>query len=442
MAYHSPVHTLSLGYWVWSDVEENAAEVGGENGVAGGEHRPHGRRRPLRVVVHRSRNGQERLVAPLFFSSFSLFLSFSSLFSRFLSFSHTPQFFFVLLVRWRVMWVDVGIPTPCPYLIALGANSRQEDSRRSLQLSFDDDQTLDVSTIRCMNCAHEVFDEMLKRGFKRNYKFLKSIVPFKLFLKKLLMIAPFKKSSQSKKRVDHGWTLGKQYKLGMVMSFLTGTTAEATSPNSLIQSVQSGTDANSATATTSTMESMLSLNDGSWIRPSQQPRVQFDSDDFFSGYIIRQPSPLPVLACVQPQHSAISPTRVADPRPGAAKSYGTDAPTSNGHQHLHIPLKMMQDFLRLAQEMRRIRKRIWKRVVFLKNRVFHITTLIIPKHESTSDSVRILNLLNYMCQTLNEEDIFEVEDKRSLFQLRWIQIMLPEATAIVMAPTDESGYFI
>ncbi|KAL4576374.1 hypothetical protein LXL04_012467 [Taraxacum kok-saghyz] len=253
---------------------------------------------------------------------------------------------------------------------------------------------------RCMICAHEVFDEMLKRGFKRNYKFLK-------------FIAPFKKSSQSKKRVDHGWKLGKQYKLGMVTSFLTGTTAEATSPNSLIQSVQSGTDANSATATTSTMESVLSLNDGSWIRPSQQPRVQFDSDDFFSGNIIRQPSPPPVLACVQPQHNAISPTRVADPRPGAAKSYGTDAPTSNGHQHLYIPLKMMQDFLRLAQEMRRIRKRIWKRVVFLRSFwVFHITTLIIPKQESTSDS----------CQTLNEKDIFEVEDKRSLFQLRWIQV--------------------
>ena len=100
--------------------------------------------------------------------------------------------------------------------------------------------------------------------------------------------------------------------------------------------MQSETDANSATATISTMESVLSLNDGSWIRPSQQPRVQFDSDDFFSGNIIRQPSPPPVLARVQPQHSPISPTRVADPRPGAAKCYGTDAPTSNGHQHLHI----------------------------------------------------------------------------------------------------------
>jgi len=66
---------------------------------------------------------------------------------------------------------------------------------------------------------------------------------------------------------------------------------------------------------------------------------------------------------------------------------------------------------------------------------------------------------NVQCQTLNEEEIFEVQDRLSLFPLGWIhthptqtcfmssvdlhthysyQIMLPEAVAIVMAPTDES----
>ncbi|KAI3737998.1 hypothetical protein L2E82_28016 [Cichorium intybus] len=220
---------------------------------------------------------------------------------------------------------------------------------------------------------------------------------------------------------------------------------------SLIQSVQSDTtsfkDTNSGIET-STMESILSLDDGRWARPAQHPRVQYDSNDFLSENIIRQPSPPPVLARVQPQHTPISPSNVADPRPGPAKSY--DTPTSNGYQHLHIPLKMMQDFLRLAQE--NTKKNLETCGVLagsLKNRVFHITTLIIPKQESTSDS----------CQTLNEEDIFEVQDKRSLFQLGWIhthpsqscfmssvdlhthysyQIMLPEAIAIVMAPTDES----
>lgn len=98
----------------------------------------------------------------------------------------------------------------------------------------------------------------------------------------------------------------------------------------------SNKDANSGMETTSTMESVLSLDDGSWTRPPQQPRVHFDSSDFFSENIIRQPSPPPVLARVQPQQTPISPTRVADPRPGPAKSFQDNTPSANGYQHLHI----------------------------------------------------------------------------------------------------------
>ncbi|KAJ3686063.1 hypothetical protein LUZ61_015227 [Rhynchospora tenuis] len=85
----------------------------------------------------------------------------------------------------------------------------------------------------------------------------------------------------------------------------------------------------------------------------------------------------------------------------------------------------------------------------LKNRKFFVTALIIPKQEATSDS----------CTTTNEEDVFEYQDKNSLFSLGWIhthptqscfmssidihtqysyQVMLPEAIAIVMAPRDTS----
>ncbi|XP_028123304.1 long chain base biosynthesis protein 1-like [Camellia sinensis] len=52
-----------------------------------------------------------------------------------------------------------------------------------------------------------------------------------------------------------------------------------------------------------------------------------------------------------------------------------------------------------------------------KNRVFHITTLIVLKQESTSDS----------CQTLNEEEIFEVQDKYSLFPFGWIHVSVTVA---------------
>ncbi|CAL5444888.1 unnamed protein product [Camellia sinensis] len=72
---------------------------------------------------------------------------------------------------------------------------------------------------------------------------------------------------------------------------------------------------------------------------------------------------------------------------------------------------MMDDFLRLARE--NTAKNLETCGVLagsLKNRVFHITTPIVPKQESTLDS----------CQTLNEEEIFEVQDKYSLFPLGWI----------------------
>ncbi|XP_021730269.1 AMSH-like ubiquitin thioesterase 3 [Chenopodium quinoa] len=189
------------------------------------------------------------------------------------------------------------------------------------------------------------------------------------------------------------------------------------------------------------MEAVLSLDSGSW-SPCEE--------DLSVG-IIRQPVPPPVLAQVHPDYHPISPSRVADPRPGPAKPSENGTQNPNSYQHLHIPVRMMEDFLRLAQQ--NTTKNLETCGVLagsLKNRVFHITTLIVPKQESTSDS----------CQTLNEEEIFEVQDKASLFPLGWIhthptqtcfmssvdlhthysyQIMLPEAVAIVMAPTDSSS---
>ncbi|XP_052295251.1 AMSH-like ubiquitin thioesterase 2 isoform X6 [Citrus sinensis] len=84
-----------------------------------------------------------------------------------------------------------------------------------------------------------------------------------------------------------------------------------------------------------------------------------------------------------------------------------------------------------------------------ENGTFYVTTLIIPKQDSTSSS----------CQALNEEDVFAIQNERSLFPMGWIhthpsqscfmssvdlhthysyQMMVPEAFAIVLAPTDSS----
>lgn len=209
----------------------------------------------------------------------------------------------------------------------------------------------------------------------------------------------------------------------------------------LIQGIQNEAQVQKDESVRQNMEAVLSLDDGSWSSREEDMSVG----------IIRQPVPPPVLAQVQPDFHPISPSRVADPRPGPAKPSENGSQNPNSYQHLHIPVRMMEDFLSLAQK--NTAKNLETCGVLagsLKNRVFHITTLIIPKQESTSDS----------CQTLNEEEIFEVQDKASLFPLGWIhthptqtcfmssvdlhthysyQIMLPEAIAIVMAPTDSSS---
>ncbi|XP_057785601.1 AMSH-like ubiquitin thioesterase 3 [Salvia miltiorrhiza] len=198
----------------------------------------------------------------------------------------------------------------------------------------------------------------------------------------------------------------------------------------------------------STIESVLSLDDGRWLSEESGILQGNAERNDFQLSNIRQPSPPPVLAQVMPEHRHISPSRVADPRPGPPNFSQDGLTNSNSYQDLHIPVKILDDFLRLAREnTTRNLETCGVLAGSLKNRVFHITTLIIPKQESTSDS----------CQTLNEEEIFDVQDKRSLFPLGWIhthptqtcfmssvdlhthysyQVMLPEAIAIVMAPTD------
>lgn len=202
----------------------------------------------------------------------------------------------------------------------------------------------------------------------------------------------------------------------------------------------------------SDMESVLSLDDGRWPATLQEScSVATDArQDGSLPLITRQPSPPPVLAQMQQELHMIPPSRVADPRPGPARLSSDGMSTSKPYQDLHIPVKMMESFLRLAElNTKKNLETCGILAGLLKNSMFYVTTLIIPKQESTSDS----------CQTTDEEEIFNIQDKNSLFPLGWIhthptqtcfmssidlhthysyQIMLPEAIAIVMAPTDTS----
>ncbi|KAI3473925.1 hypothetical protein Pfo_028123 [Paulownia fortunei] len=132
--------------------------------------------------------------------------------------------------------------------------------------------------------------------------------------------------------------------------------------------------------------------------PLQIPRfnnIQHSSQN----EIIRQPSPPPLLADVQDLIPTSTPATQAEC--GLEDASNDALVCSEDPLQLHILAKSNTD------------KNLETCGVLagsLRNRKFYITALIIPKQESTSDS----------CQTTNEEEIFEVQDKQCLFPLGWI----------------------
>ncbi|RZC84618.1 hypothetical protein C5167_047400, partial [Papaver somniferum] len=151
----------------------------------------------------------------------------------------------------------------------------------------------------------------------------------------------------------------------------------------------------------STMDKVLPLDDGRWSRSAEG---SCSSGNIIKELLqvnnIRQPLPPPVLAELK-QHD---PSQVADPRPATCD--GSCCFSS-------WPANMMEGFLRLAQE--NTKKNLETCGVLagkMENKVFHITTLIIPKQEATSDS----------CSAMNEEELFEFQDKLSIFPLGWIHV--------------------
>ncbi|BFG16426.1 hypothetical protein CerSpe_027020 [Prunus speciosa] len=161
-------------------------------------------------------------------------------------------------------------------------------------------------------------------------------------------------------------------------------------------------------------------------------------------------SPSPVLSCTEsvPQGANISQITV-DTEHGQSQS-SNQSTSSTVLRDVHISANLMEDFLELAKDnTEKDLETCGTLGAFLKNGTFYVTTLIIPKQECTSDS----------CQATNDEEVFSIQNEQSLFPVGWIhthpsqkcfmssvdlhthyscQVMIPEAFAIVMAPTDTS----
>ncbi|KAH6576258.1 hypothetical protein BASA62_001513 [Batrachochytrium salamandrivorans] len=130
-------------------------------------------------------------------------------------------------------------------------------------------------------------------------------------------------------------------------------------------------------------------------------------------------------------------------------------PINDGLRKVYLPRTLMAAFLERAKP--NTKKNLETCGILcgkLRHNEFTITTLVIPKQTATSDT----------CSTTNEEELFEFQDTHDLLTLGWIhthpsqscflssvdlhthcsyQLMLPEAIAIVMAPskTPSQGIF-
>ncbi|KAK4598077.1 hypothetical protein RGQ29_015541 [Quercus rubra] len=147
-------------------------------------------------------------------------------------------------------------------------------------------------------------------------------------------------------------------------------------------------------------------------------------------HTVTQSSPSPVISCVEdvPQGARVSHITVTDSEHGHSTS-SNESTTSKVLQDVHISTRLMEDFLELAKDNTDNDLETCGILgAFLEKGTFYATTLIIPKQESTSGS----------CQAINEEEVFAIQNEHSLYPVGWIHAMLPEAFAIVMAPTDTS----
>ncbi|KAJ3704263.1 hypothetical protein LUZ61_007968 [Rhynchospora tenuis] len=123
---------------------------------------------------------------------------------------------------------------------------------------------------------------------------------------------------------------------------------------------------------------------------------------------------------------------------------------SRNLQDMHISVRLVEEFMELAKENTSSNLETCGILgASFKDGTYYVTTLVVPKQESTAHS----------CQASNEEEIHAILAEQSLVPGGWIhthpsqtcflssidlhtqysyQVMLPEAVAMVIAPTDQT----
>ncbi|GMP57989.1 hypothetical protein CsSME_00021836 [Camellia sinensis var. sinensis] len=144
-------------------------------------------------------------------------------------------------------------------------------------------------------------------------------------------------------------------------------------------------------------------------------------------HTVTQSSPSPTISCIHSIPHVAEVSRITSADSAGSSSDGLAA--SKVLKDVHISAQLMEDFLALARD-------------------------------NTDKDLETCGVLGaFLCLALNEEEIFAIQNEQSLYPVGWIhthpsqrcfmssidlhtqfsyQMMVPEAVAIVMAPTDNS----
>nr|XP_011463361.1 PREDICTED: AMSH-like ubiquitin thioesterase 2 isoform X6 [Fragaria vesca subsp. vesca] len=128
-------------------------------------------------------------------------------------------------------------------------------------------------------------------------------------------------------------------------------------------------------------------------------------------HAVTQCTPSPLISCTasMPQGATVSQITAANSEQLCDQS----SSSSRVLRDVHISARLMEDFLQLAKENTdKDLETCGTLGAFLKNETFYVTTLIIPKQESTSSS----------CQAINDEEVFAIQNEQSLFPAGWIHV--------------------
>ncbi|XP_012479387.1 AMSH-like ubiquitin thioesterase 2 isoform X5 [Gossypium raimondii] len=141
----------------------------------------------------------------------------------------------------------------------------------------------------------------------------------------------------------------------------------------------------------------------------------------FNVHAVTQSSPSTILSFTEKASQTSHVSRVID----SDQQSSNEPEASRVLQNVHISTRLMEDFLELAKEnTKKDLETCGVLGAFLEKGTFYVTTLIIPKQEATSNST-------HPSQSCFMSSI----DLHTQYSY---QVMVPEAFAIVVAPTDNS----